>query len=99
MFTPGPWMACSAANPKRKIIVATNAAGNPTIAETRSESFAPGCEPDAANAALIAEAPELLRHLKECLDCLRMYQGGSDAMFEATYRQAFDTIKRAEGRR
>jgi hypothetical protein len=65
--TPGPWIVVAGPDPVNKTIIAVNAAGQPAIATTRSESFADGCKPDEENAYLIAAAPALLAALSALL--------------------------------
>lgn len=67
-FTPGPWVITSGANPKEKNIVAIGSGGpengHPRVAKTICEDFGDGCNPDIANAHLIAAAPEMYEMLQ-----------------------------------
>jgi hypothetical protein len=96
--TPGPWAVAAGANPKNRVIYSVNGAGHPHIAVTVSHDFADGCEPDFANAALIAAAPELLAAALDAYKWLaEIHAAGGHTRSDARFHALGAAVAKAEG--
>lgn len=101
--TPGPWRTCSASNGRCQCGLIWSVPADVVVAQLSNDEDSPQRTSDegAANAALIAAAPDMLAALDESFSILRLLDpldspGGSEKL-SAAIANAAAALARAKG--